>query len=127
MAAPVLELDLGASALQSRVKSVIDRVGAAALLVLVSPLLLLLVAAVRIDSEGPGLSCRPGWAGRQSRCRSVELRTMYADAEAMKQALIEDDESRRGVLFKSGATRGLTGVGSGSVGRPSTSSPSCST
>jgi exopolysaccharide biosynthesis polyprenyl glycosylphosphotransferase len=108
----VLELGpLGASALQSRVKSVIDRVGAAALLVLVSPLLLLLVAAVRIDSKGPGLfvQTRVGRDGKPF--RMVKLRTMYADAEAMKQALIEDNESDGGVLFKIRRDPRVTRVG----------------
>jgi lipopolysaccharide/colanic/teichoic acid biosynthesis glycosyltransferase len=77
---------------------------------LVSPLLLLLIAAVRLDSKGPGffVQTRVGKDGRLF--RMVKLRTMYADAEAMKQALLSDNESD-GVLFKIRRDPRVTRVG----------------
>jgi exopolysaccharide biosynthesis polyprenyl glycosylphosphotransferase len=96
----ILELGaVGVSTLEARVKTVIDRVGAAALLALVSPLLLFLVLAVRLDSKGPGLFVQTRVGLQGELFRMFKLRTMFTDAESMKQALLEDNESD-GVLFK---------------------------
>jgi exopolysaccharide biosynthesis polyprenyl glycosylphosphotransferase len=89
----------GVSVLEARAKAVIDRIGALVLLVVVAPLLLFMVAAVRLDSRGPGLfvQTRVGMGGQLF--RMFKMRTMFTDAESMKQALMEDNESD-GVLFK---------------------------
>ncbi len=96
----VLEVGpVGGTLVQAAVKSVVDRLVAASLLVLVSPLLLVLVLTVRLDSRGPGffVQTRVGKDGKLF--RMLKLRTMYADAEAMKKALLADNEFD-GVLFK---------------------------
>jgi exopolysaccharide biosynthesis polyprenyl glycosylphosphotransferase len=107
----VLEVGaVGASRLEVRAKAVIDRLGALALLVVVAPLLLVMVLAVRLDSTGPGLymSTRVGKDGQ--RFRMFKMRTMFADAESMKQALLDDNESD-GVLFKIRRDPRVTRVG----------------
>jgi exopolysaccharide biosynthesis polyprenyl glycosylphosphotransferase len=80
-------------------KAAVDRVAGALLLALVSPLLLALVVAVRLDSRGPGLftQTRVGQHGRPFKV--YKLRTMCSEAEAAKRALADRDEGN-GVLFK---------------------------
>jgi exopolysaccharide biosynthesis polyprenyl glycosylphosphotransferase len=81
------------------VKAAVDRVAGAILLVLVAPLLLALVVAVRLDSRGPGFftQTRIGQGGRPFKV--YKLRTMCSEAEAVKRQLKERDEGN-GVLFK---------------------------
>jgi exopolysaccharide biosynthesis polyprenyl glycosylphosphotransferase len=96
----VLEVGaVGATRLEGLAKTVIDRLGALALLVVVAPLLLLMVLAVRLDSTGPGLFMQTRVGKDGERFRMFKMRTMFSDAESMKQALLEDNESD-GVLFK---------------------------
>jgi lipopolysaccharide/colanic/teichoic acid biosynthesis glycosyltransferase len=107
----VLELGVaGPPALEVRVKALVDRVGAALLLVVVSPLLVLMVAAVRLDSRGPGFFVQTRVGKDGTDFRMFKMRTMYADAEAMKQALLEDNDSD-GVLFKIRRDPRVTRVG----------------
>jgi exopolysaccharide biosynthesis polyprenyl glycosylphosphotransferase len=100
----------GVSVLEARAKAVIDRLGALVLLVVVAPLLLAMVLAVRLDSTGPGffMQTRVGKDGQ--RFRMFKMRTMFTDAESMKQALLEDNESD-GVLFKIRRDPRVTRVG----------------
>jgi exopolysaccharide biosynthesis polyprenyl glycosylphosphotransferase len=68
-------------------------------LLLLSPLLVALAIAVKLDSPGPVfyLSERIGKKGRVFRC--CKFRTMCLDAEALREALLHRNE-RDGVLFK---------------------------
>ncbi|QIK65387.1 exopolysaccharide biosynthesis polyprenyl glycosylphosphotransferase [Nocardioides sp. HDW12B] len=80
-------------------KAVLDRVLGGLALVLATPLLLLLAAAVRLDSPGPSLfrQTRVGQDGREFTL--WKFRTMVPDAEDRKSDLVDenvDDE----VLFK---------------------------
>ena len=101
----------GASRTQQRVKGLIDRVGAALILLLTAPVMFLLWAAVRLDSKGPGffVQTRVGLNGKLF--RMVKLRTMFADAESMKQALLDQNESDGGMLFKIRRDPRVTRVG----------------
>ncbi len=107
----VLEVDASrVSVLEARAKAAIDRIGALALLVAVAPLLLFMLAAVRLDSRGPGLFVQTR-VGRDGQLfRMFKMRTMFADAESMKQALMETNESD-GVLFKIRRDPRVTRVG----------------
>ncbi len=68
--------------------------------VLVLPLLLLFVVAIRIDSPGSPLF-RQTRVGRNGREFTVfKLRTMYADAESLLESLREQNEASDGLLFK---------------------------
>lgn len=81
------------------VKRTIDVVGAAALLLLLSPLLLAVAVAVKADSPGPVLfrQKRTGRYGREFEV--LKLRTMHVGAERMRDALDARNESD-GHLFK---------------------------
>jgi exopolysaccharide biosynthesis polyprenyl glycosylphosphotransferase len=82
-------------------KDLTDRALAAALLVMLAPLLGLLVVMVRRDSPGPALF-RQTRVGRDGRHFSVlKLRTMCVDADRIVDGLAEvNDADRDGVLFK---------------------------
>ncbi len=81
-------------------KATLDVVLAAILLVLATPLLLMLVIAVRLDSPGPAVfrQVRVGKDGR--RFTVLKLRTMVSDAEDLKATLLVANECDGGVLFK---------------------------
>ena len=91
-----------APSLPTRVlRSVLDRVLAVVLLVLLAPVLGLLMLLVRRDSPGPALfrQTRVGRHGRQFLV--VKLRTMYLHADRLVDELAEVNESDPdGLLFK---------------------------
>lgn len=80
-------------------KRALDLAISCAALVLLSPLLLLIALAIRIDSKGPVLygAERIGRKGRTFRC--WKFRTMVADADSLRQQFDHKNE-RDGVLFK---------------------------
>ena len=84
-----------ASRTNRAVKRAFDLVGASALLVLASPLLLAIAAWIRLDSHGPVLYLSPriGRYGRTFRC--IKFRTMHVDAEERLQRLLSADPARR--------------------------------
>jgi exopolysaccharide biosynthesis polyprenyl glycosylphosphotransferase len=92
------------------VKRWLDAVCSIAVLLLGSPLLLLIAVVIKLDSPGPVIytSTRIGRKGRRFRC--YKFRTMSADAEAMKDALLHLNE-RDGVLFKMTNDPRVTRVG----------------
>jgi exopolysaccharide biosynthesis polyprenyl glycosylphosphotransferase len=91
-------------------KRAFDVVGAALLLVVLSPLLLAIVIAVRVSSRGPILfrSTRRGIGQRPFGC--LKFRTMHTDAEE-HQADLEDLNEATGALFKIREDPRLTTVG----------------
>ena len=110
-AGTVLEVAVPRASATARLgKTVLDRVGAAVLLVLAAPLLGVLWAAVRLDSKGPGffVQTRVGRDGRPF--RMVKLRTMHRNAEELLAALAEENELD-GVLFKIRRDPRVTRVG----------------
>jgi exopolysaccharide biosynthesis polyprenyl glycosylphosphotransferase len=91
-------------------KRTFDIVGATILLVLLSPLLLAILLAVRVTSRGPILfrSMRRGIGQRPFAC--LKFRTMHTDAEE-RQADLEDLNEASGALFKIREDPRLTAVG----------------
>ncbi len=91
-------------------KRTFDVVGASVLLVLLSPLLVSILIAVRLSSRGPVLfrSMRPGIGQQPYAC--LKFRTMYSDAEERQHAL-EDDNEASGALFKIRDDPRVTSVG----------------
>ncbi|HEY1457275.1 MAG TPA: sugar transferase [Solirubrobacteraceae bacterium] len=81
------------------VKRTFDLVASIFLLVALSPVLSVIVLAVRISSRGPILfrSKRPGIGQRPFDC--LKFRTMYVDAERQQEGLEEFNEAS-GALFK---------------------------
>lgn len=92
------------------VKRMIDITGAAAALVLLSPLLLLIAIAIRMSSPGPCIykSVRVGKKGRRFVC--IKFRTMVPDADQRKEELRQLNQ-RQGPFFKINADPRVTGVG----------------
>lgn len=81
------------------IKRFVDVVGAAALIVLLSPVLLAAAVTVKVDSPGPVLfrQRRSGLRGREFQV--LKLRTMRVGSERQRQAMAEHNESD-GHLFK---------------------------
>ena len=81
------------------VKRVIDLVGAAVGLVLVSPVLLVAAVAIKLTSPGPVLYSQDRYGLYRRRFPMYKLRTMIQDAEAL-QASLEDRNEAAGPVFK---------------------------
>ncbi|MGA2889869.1 MAG: sugar transferase [Terracidiphilus sp.] len=80
-------------------KRVVDVLFSFALLIFISPLLLAIAIAIKLDSHGPVfyLSDRFGKKARVFRC--IKFRTMVRDAETRRAGMMHMNE-RDGVLFK---------------------------
>jgi exopolysaccharide biosynthesis polyprenyl glycosylphosphotransferase len=93
------------------VKRAVDVVGAAVLLAVAAPVLLLIALAVRLTSRGPALyvAARTGQDGRP--IRVYKFRSMYADADARRADLLVHNESDGGMLFKLRRDPRVTPVG----------------
>jgi exopolysaccharide biosynthesis polyprenyl glycosylphosphotransferase len=91
-------------------KRTFDVIGSTLLLVLLSPLLLVCMLAVRLTSHGPVFyrSMRPGIGQLPFAC--LKFRTMYCDADERQEALEELNEAS-GALFKIRDDPRLTPVG----------------
>jgi exopolysaccharide biosynthesis polyprenyl glycosylphosphotransferase len=91
-------------------KRTFDLVVSIALLVLLSPLLLVMAIAVAISSRGPVFygSIRPGMGGTPFSC--WKFRTMRSDADQL-QADLESENEASGALFKIRKDPRLTRVG----------------
>ena len=107
----VLEVGLPrGTAFATFAKNVFDRLGALVLLLLTAPLLLLLWAAVRLDSPGPGMFVQTR-VGREGKLfRMYKFRSMHRDAEQRLADLVEANESDA-VLFKIRKDPRITRVG----------------
>jgi exopolysaccharide biosynthesis polyprenyl glycosylphosphotransferase len=91
-------------------KRMLDVVLSALALILLSPVMLAVAIAVKLDSHGPILyfSERIGKKGRVFRC--TKFRTMVRDAEIRRADVMHMNE-RDGVLFKISNDPRITGVG----------------
>jgi lipopolysaccharide/colanic/teichoic acid biosynthesis glycosyltransferase len=89
-----------ADRLRFRVKRAVDLTGALVGLIFLTPVMLLIALAIRLDSPGPVLfrQLRRGHRGRLFRV--LKFRTMIVDAEQQLPNLEESNESAGGVLFK---------------------------
>jgi exopolysaccharide biosynthesis polyprenyl glycosylphosphotransferase len=92
------------------VKRGFDLVGSLLLIALLSPLLLLIAAAVKLGSRGPVLfrSRRPGIGGRSFDC--LKFRTMHEGAEELQDDLEQHNEAG-GAIFKIREDPRVTRVG----------------
>jgi exopolysaccharide biosynthesis polyprenyl glycosylphosphotransferase len=91
-------------------KGVMDRVAAALGLLVAGPLLLILMAAVRLDSPGPALFRQQRVGRGNRRFTMLKLRTMTVDAEERREDLVGLNESD-GALFKIRNDPRITRVG----------------
>ena len=93
------------------VKRLIDIVGSGIGLILLSPVYLALAAAVRLSGPGPIIfsQIRVGCNGRHF--KFYKFRSMRQDAESLKDALKDQNESKDGVIFKMKDDPRITKVG----------------
>jgi exopolysaccharide biosynthesis polyprenyl glycosylphosphotransferase len=91
------------------IKRALDLVGASVLLLMLSPVLAVVAAAIKLDSAGPVLFLqdRVGRDGRHFRMR--KFRTMFVDADLRKDELRAQNEAEG--LFKIAADPRVTRVG----------------
>ncbi len=93
------------------IKGLFDRFSAGVGLLVLAPLILLIAAAIKIDSRGPGvLPADGGWACGGTEFDVLKFRSMVVDAEAMVGALAPHNESD-GLLFKMRSDPRVTRVG----------------
>ncbi|MGH8888751.1 MAG: exopolysaccharide biosynthesis polyprenyl glycosylphosphotransferase, partial [Acidothermaceae bacterium] len=92
-------------------KAVVDRVLAAVALVVLAPLFAVVVAAVRLTSEGPALfrQTRVGKDGREFTL--FKFRSMAAGAEHQVDALVDLNQNADGLLFKVKGDPRVTRIG----------------
>ncbi|GKQ39704.1 sugar transferase [Streptomyces sp. A012304] len=94
----------------ARVKGLMDRAGALALIVLLSPLLLLLALAVRLGSPGPILYRQTRVGRNLVPFPMWKFRTMVVDADRLKSGLEAENEND-GHMFKMRRDPRVTPVG----------------
>jgi exopolysaccharide biosynthesis polyprenyl glycosylphosphotransferase len=92
-------------------KRLLDLFVSATLLLLLSPVLLLIAIAIKLDSRGP-VFFRQVRAGRdQEPFKVVKFRTMFRDADARKAEFEKQNEATDGVMFKIKRDPRITRVG----------------
>ncbi|MFD4248669.1 sugar transferase [Amycolatopsis thermoflava] len=92
------------------VKDIVDRMGAATLIVLAAPLLLGIAALIKLNDRGP-VFYRQLRVGRDGRTFTmVKFRTMVIDADRLRHGLLGDNEGS-GPLFKLRRDPRITRVG----------------
>ena len=92
-------------------KRLMDAVAGSLLLILLSPVLLLVVLLIRLDSPGPAFysQMRVGYRGKQFKL--WKFRSMYVDAEHRLAELQSQNEMQGGVIFKMKKDPRITRVG----------------
>jgi exopolysaccharide biosynthesis polyprenyl glycosylphosphotransferase len=92
-------------------KGALDRGLALVMLTLISPLLLAVVVAVRLNSRGPAFF-RQTRIGRDGRPFTMfKFRSMFRDAEARRAAMVHRNQHGEGPLFKDRDDPRITAVG----------------
>ena len=91
-------------------KRMIDVMVSAGTLILLSPVLLVAAAVIKLSSPGPVLFTQERYGLNRRRFRMYKLRTMVADAEAL-QAGLEDQNEASGPVFKIRKDPRVTPVG----------------
>lgn len=97
--APVLSMAATPSQELLAVKRVIDFSGAAVLLAILAPLMLVIAVAIKLTSRGPVLFAQDRYGSNKRLFRMYKFRTMVAGAEEMQQALEHRNEAT-GPVFK---------------------------
>jgi exopolysaccharide biosynthesis polyprenyl glycosylphosphotransferase len=91
-------------------KRAFDLLGASLGLLAISPLLIAIAVAVKLDSRGPVFFGQQRVGRHGKRFRMLKFRTMVPDAEAMKESLRDRNEAQEG-LFKIAKDPRVTRVG----------------
>jgi exopolysaccharide biosynthesis polyprenyl glycosylphosphotransferase len=107
-------LSIGPPALTSAsmaAKRVLDVVGSALLIAVLSPLMIVVAMAIRLESRGPVFFRQPRAGRGRSSFQVIKFRSMYVDAEARKGDIADLNESEDGVMFKIRRDPRVTRVG----------------
>ena len=93
------------------VKRIFDIIFSVIAIIITSPVMLLTVVAIKLDSPGPALfkQVRVGKNGRHFKI--WKFRSMYVDAEEMKHKLLSQNEVKDGMMFKMKNDPRITRVG----------------
>jgi exopolysaccharide biosynthesis polyprenyl glycosylphosphotransferase len=92
-------------------KRLLDVIGSIFLLIVLSPVLLAIAVAIKIDSRGP-VFFRQERAGRgQTTFLMIKFRSMYKDADRRKEQFEKENEATDGVMFKIKRDPRVTRVG----------------
>jgi exopolysaccharide biosynthesis polyprenyl glycosylphosphotransferase len=105
-----IELQVVAEGPAVFVKRLIDIVGAAVLLVVLSPLMLIAALAVKLTSEGPIIFSQERCGLNRRRFRMLKFRTMVVNAEQL-QAALESQNEVQGAAFKIARDPRITPIG----------------
>jgi len=97
--------------LQLFVKGIIDMVGAAVGLVLLSPIFLFTAIAIKLESSGPVFFRQARVGARGNVFKIIKFRSMYADAEEHRQELEAKNKIKDGMMFKIDNDPRITKVG----------------
>ena len=92
-------------------KRIFDIIFSVLAIIITSPIMLLTVVAIKLDSPGPALfkQVRVGKNGRHFKI--WKFRSMYVDAEEMKHKLLSQNEVKDGMMFKMKNDPRITRVG----------------
>jgi exopolysaccharide biosynthesis polyprenyl glycosylphosphotransferase len=107
-------LSIGAPVLTSAsmaAKRVFDVLGSGLLLLLLSPLMIAIAIAIKIESRGPVFFRQPRAGRGNSSFQVIKFRSMYCDAEERKKDFADLNESTDGVMFKIRSDPRVTRIG----------------
>ncbi len=107
-------LSIGTPALTSvsmAAKRVLDVAGSAFLIAVLSPLMIAVAAAIRLESRGPVFFRQPRAGRGRTSFKVIKFRSMYVDAEARKNEVATLNEADDGVMFKIRRDPRVTHVG----------------
>ena len=92
------------------IKRAVDLMGATAVLIAVSPLLLVTAIAIKLTSEGPIIFGQERYGLNRRRFRMLKFRTMVQNAEKL-QAALESQNEAQGPVFKIARDPRITPIG----------------
>ena len=92
-------------------KRVLDVVVSALLILILSPLMIAIAIAIRLESRGPVFFRQPRAGRGNTSFQMIKFRSMYVDAEERKRELANLNESADGVMFKIRRDPRMTRVG----------------
>jgi exopolysaccharide biosynthesis polyprenyl glycosylphosphotransferase len=92
-------------------KRTLDVVGSFLALTVLSPFLIAIAIAIKLESKGPVFFRQPRAGRYNSEFQLIKFRSMYVDAEQRKQELVDQNEAGDGVMFKIREDPRVTGVG----------------
>jgi exopolysaccharide biosynthesis polyprenyl glycosylphosphotransferase len=107
-------LSIGATSLTSvsmAAKRGLDIVGSLFIITVLSPLMIAIAIAIKLESRGPVFFRQPRAGRRRSSFQLIKFRSMYVDAERRKREFDGLNESNDGVMFKIREDPRVTRVG----------------